>query len=119
LKQHKATLLLFSFAGPMLSPWQWVFLSFAYQGKVMGKKPVSCFYLRLIVAKTQKHDMRAHSRIELWFTFTKHVNNNYGRLRYDLTQLSSKKYLKNVKNWLHTIITFTAQLKTKQTMRWG
>ena len=33
----------------MLSPWQWVFLSFVYQGKVMGKKPVSCFYLRLIL----------------------------------------------------------------------
>ena len=49
LKQNKAALLLFSFTGPMLSPWQGVFLSFPYQGKVKRKKPDSCFLLEAML----------------------------------------------------------------------
>ena len=43
--QSKPPLLLFTFTGPGSSPWQGVFISFAYQGKVKRKKPDSCFII--------------------------------------------------------------------------
>jgi hypothetical protein len=54
LLQPRAVLLCFTFSGPDSSPWQGVFLSFAYQGKVKRKKPDSLFLIEPMFLRTYR-----------------------------------------------------------------